>query len=213
MPRPNVSHERIPQILQAATAVFARLGFQQARMDDVAAEAGVSKGTLYLYFASKDDIIAALMRELFEGEVALLCASLEKPGTVAERLQALTDRVGSDLERMRTLLPMAWEFYAVAARQASVRAFSREYFRACREALVRLVEDGIASGELRAVDPEAAALAIAALYEGLLILWVTDPEVVHPETQGEAAIQLLLAGMAAEPAAPARRTKRTGGTR
>jgi TetR/AcrR family fatty acid metabolism transcriptional regulator len=182
-------------------------------MDDVAAEARVSKGTLYLYFDSKDAIIAALMRDLFEGEVALLCAALEQPGSVADRLRALTARIASDMERMRTLLPMAWEFYAVAARQASVRAFCRDYFRACRDALVRLVESGVTSGELRPVDPEAAALAIAALYEGLLILWVTDPEIVHPETQGEAAVQLLLAGLAADSAGPARRTNRTGGTR
>jgi len=199
MPRPSVSHERVPQILAAATSVFARLGFQQARVDDIAAEAGVSKGTLYLYFASKDDIIAALMRELFDGEVAALCAQLDRPGTVAERLHALTRRVTEDLARMAALLPMAWEFYAVAARQETVRVFCREYFRACREALVRLVEDGIASGELRRIDPGDAAFAIAALYEGLLILWITDPEVVRPEEQGAAAIDLLMRGMASAP--------------
>ena len=49
-PRPDVSEERRNQILEAAMAVFARQGFEQARMDDIAQEVGLSKGALYLYF-------------------------------------------------------------------------------------------------------------------------------------------------------------------
>ncbi len=49
-PRPNVREQRRLQILQAAQHVFARMGFHKARMDDIAHEAGVSKGTLYWYY-------------------------------------------------------------------------------------------------------------------------------------------------------------------
>lgn len=49
-PRPDVSEERKNQILEAAIAVFARLGFQQTRMDDIAEQAGLCKGALYLYY-------------------------------------------------------------------------------------------------------------------------------------------------------------------
>ena len=52
-PRPDVSAERTAQIVEAAIAVFSRLGFHKARMDDIAREAGVSKGTLYWYFESR----------------------------------------------------------------------------------------------------------------------------------------------------------------
>ena len=60
-PRPDVSDERKNQILQAATNVFSRLGFHKARMDDIVEESGLSKGTLYWYFKSKDDIVSALI--------------------------------------------------------------------------------------------------------------------------------------------------------
>jgi AcrR family transcriptional regulator len=60
-PRPDVSEERQNQILEAAVAVFARVGFRTARMDDMAEQAGLSKGALYLYYQSKDAIIAALL--------------------------------------------------------------------------------------------------------------------------------------------------------
>ena len=54
-PRPEVSKERTKQILDAAVKVFSRSGFQQASMDDIVAESGLSKGALYWYFKSKDD--------------------------------------------------------------------------------------------------------------------------------------------------------------
>jgi len=203
MPRPDVSDARRAQILEAATVVFARLGFQQARMDDVAAEAKLSKGALYLYFESKDAIIAGLMRDLFDGELDALRAALDAPGPVVERLRGVTTRLSRDLERQRALLPMAWEFYALAGRRDDVRALCRAYLEACREPLVRLLERGIASGELKPIDPALAALALGALYEGFLLLWITDPDALDPDVHGQAAFDLLLDGLrAAGPSLP-----------
>ncbi|HEY6540074.1 MAG TPA: helix-turn-helix domain-containing protein, partial [Ktedonobacteraceae bacterium] len=65
-PRPDVSEERRNQILAAASTVFARSGFHEARMDDIAEEVGLSKGALYLYYKSKDAIIAALLKFFFD---------------------------------------------------------------------------------------------------------------------------------------------------
>ena len=64
-PKPDVSEERKSQILDAAMNTFARMGFHKARMDDVAEEAGLSKGALYWYFKSKDAIIGAILDRLF----------------------------------------------------------------------------------------------------------------------------------------------------
>ncbi len=61
-PRPDVSEERRTQILEAAMAVFARQGFDKARMDDIAQQARLSKGALYLYYKSKDAIISAILQ-------------------------------------------------------------------------------------------------------------------------------------------------------
>ena len=55
---PKIVEDRKEQIIDAAMAVFARLGFHEARMDDIAQEAGLSKAALYLYYKSKDAIIA-----------------------------------------------------------------------------------------------------------------------------------------------------------
>src|SRR5574338_418096 len=67
-PRPDVSDERKTQIINAAESVFTEKGFDQARMDDIAEETGLSKGTLYLYFKSKDDLIIAILDRMFQRE-------------------------------------------------------------------------------------------------------------------------------------------------
>lgn len=64
-PKPDVRAERQEQILDAAGKTFARLGFNHASMDDIVAEAGLSKGALYWYYESKDAIILALIERFF----------------------------------------------------------------------------------------------------------------------------------------------------
>jgi AcrR family transcriptional regulator len=64
-PRPDVSEERRNQIIESAIKVFAREGFANTRMEDVATESGLSKGLLYWYFKSKEEIIIAIADLLF----------------------------------------------------------------------------------------------------------------------------------------------------
>src|SRR3954463_3713807 len=63
--------ERRPEILAAALAVFAARGFTAARLDEVAAKAGVTKGTLYLYFQNKEALFKALIHESLVPNLAL----------------------------------------------------------------------------------------------------------------------------------------------
>ncbi|MCA9941288.1 MAG: helix-turn-helix transcriptional regulator, partial [Anaerolineales bacterium] len=62
------------KILRAATSVFAEKGFEAASMDDIVQASGVSKGGIYWHFKSKDEMIAAVFRELFEQEIEQMAA-------------------------------------------------------------------------------------------------------------------------------------------
>jgi AcrR family transcriptional regulator len=196
-PRPDVSEERKNQILEAALAVFARLGFQTARMDDVAEHAGLSKGALYLYYKSKDAIIAALLQRLFTQEFkhlqSLVEAENQKP--VGEQLLLLTRQFAELLQWMRRLMPIAFEFYAIAGRDQNVRQFLKEYFKDYRHLLARLIQRGIERREFRPVDAEATAITVVALFEGLALLSFVDAEGTHWPEQIETSVQLLLQGL------------------
>lgn len=197
MPRPDVSGERRSQILDAAMAVFSRLGFHSARMDDIAEEAGLSKGALYLYYKSKDAIISAILRYIFAAAMKSLRALQESEGSVREQILSYTQLVARESERMSRLSPIAYEFYAVAGRQKSVRQYLREYFIEYRNVLAALIQRGIERGEFRAVNPEQAAYSLCALFEGLNLLLVIDPENEAWHQQVHVSAELLLDGMAA----------------
>lgn len=198
-PRPDVSEERKSQILEAAITVFARLGFQQTRMDDIASQAGLSKGALYLYYKSKDAVIAALLKYFFTQEFKRLqsFADSEREESVAEQLLQLTRQFSSAMQWMEQLMPIAFEFYALAGRDKEVRKFLREYFKDYRTALARLIERGIEYGEFRAIDAEATAITLVALYEGMALLYFVDPQALPWSEQTETAVYSLLQGIQA----------------
>jgi AcrR family transcriptional regulator len=197
-PRPDVSEERKQQILQAAMAVFARLGLSEARMDDIVEESGLSKGALYWYFDSKDAIIGAILDSMFEREFADLKPILGGDGTVSERLYQFMDYTMKEVKRMFSLLPLAYEFYALAFRQKVVRQAIEKYFRQYVALLEPAIQEGIQQGEFRQVDAKDAVMALGAIVEGTILLWVYDAKAVDLEHHGKASLQLLLDGLKAD---------------
>jgi AcrR family transcriptional regulator len=194
-PRPDVSAVRKNQILDAAMAVFARMGFHEARMDDIVLESGLSKGALYWYFKSKEDIITAISQRVFTRELEQIEGLVAAEGSPSERLLQLTRNRVEGLERMSNLVPILVEFYAASVRQTWVRQFIEDYFKGFHDLLVTLIQQGIDRGEFRPVDASETALFIAALFEGLIIHWLIEPEKVQWDGLIERSVQLLLDGL------------------
>ena len=197
--RPDSSEIRRNQILDAATKVFVRQGFQHARMDDIVEESGLSKGTLYWYFKSKEDIINAISRRLFTGELEKLEGLLEAEGTASERLMQLTNYRVAGLKRMSNLVPIIFEFYAVAVHQQWVKQFIGEYFKHFRGLLEDLIQQGIDRGEFYPVNAAETAISLASMYEGLTIHWLMEPETVQWDILSENSIPILLNGLKIRP--------------
>lgn len=192
MPRsanPNIRKHRQRQILQAARDVFAKDGFDSARMDDVADASGLSKGTLYLYYKSKDDLIAGLLKTTFNDLLVQLRALLEIDKSVEIRLLDYAQQMTSYMQQDASTLNIAYEFYAVAARQPNVRRLLQTYFADYRAALTALLEQGIKRGEFARFDTTQTAMTLIALLEGLTLLWFTDPDAVQLETVLSAALR------------------------
>src|SRR2546430_5617185 len=102
--RPDSSEIRRNQILDAATKVFVRQGFQHAGIDDIGEESGLSKSTLYWYFKSKEDIINAILRRVFAGDLEHLENLVQAEGTASDRLIQLTNHRVIGLKRMSSLM-------------------------------------------------------------------------------------------------------------
>lgn len=194
-PRPDVSGERKDQIVEAAVTVFSRLGFERARMEDVARESGLSKGTLYLYYKSKDELIGTLLKSIFDGEMRHLKGALVSEGSASERLLKLGELMSGEIEKYSILLPVWFEFYAVAARDEGVRRFVKSYFDEYRETLAEIVRAGVQQGDFRQVDVDEVTATLVSLFEGMTLLWAFDPKTVPIEGQIKASVRLLLEGL------------------
>ena len=185
----SAGSSRHPSLSSRAT------GFAQARIEDIAREAGLAKGTLYLYFKSKDAIIAAILKLLFRQELRLLRARQGSDAPVSEQLLELSRQLAVSLDRMKPFLPIILEFYSIAGRRQDVRQFLIEGFDQYRALLASLIQQGIDRGEFRQVDADSVAITHTALFEGLALLWAVYPQGVNWQDQAEAAMRQLLVGV------------------
>ena len=196
-PRPDVSDERKSQILKAAEGVFTKKGFDEARMDDIADETGLSKGTLYLYFKSKDDLIIAILDRMFQREFKQLEDLNRDDVSATDALWKLTDLIANDIVGMVRLIPIVYQFLALAFRNKVVQKALKKYVNRYMDILTPIIQRGIDSGEFRQVDAREVAIAGGAIIEGTLLLWVYDKSLVEPEKHIRSGMKLLLEGVQA----------------
>lgn len=196
-PRPDVSEERKDQILDAAGEVFAEKGVYEARMDDVAQKSGLSKGTLYWYFNSKDDILIAIFERMFVREFRKLAKIRDSSGTASEKIIAFTQYALVDLNKMLRLMPLAYEFLSLAFRRKFVQEAFKRYVNHYIAILVPIIQTGIDQGEFRPVDATEVAITTGAIFEGTILLWVYDHSLVDLDKHILSGIYILLAGIQA----------------
>jgi AcrR family transcriptional regulator len=196
-PRPDVSEERRQQILDAATKVFSRKGFDDARMDDIAEQAGLSKGTLYWYFKSKADLVYAIIDRIFQHGFQQAEALAGSDATASDCIRQFVEINLDEVRTMMHLMPVAYEFLALAFRNTFVQRALKDYFQSYMDALVPMIQRGIDLGEFRPVEAMEVAIATGAIFEGTILLWVYDKTRVDPVRNARAGIELLLAGIRA----------------
>ena len=196
-PREDVSEERKEQILDAATEVFAQKGFDHARMDDIVEETGLSKGALYWYFKSKDDIIFGIMDRLFRLEFKELEELRETDTSATEALSAFAEVAIKDINRMLHFMPITYEFLALAFRNKLVQKAIKQYMNSYVSILDPMIQKGVDSGEFKQVNPREVSAAVGAIIEGTMLLWVYDRSLIEPEDNIRASINLLLEGVKA----------------
>ena len=143
--------------------------------------------------------VVFLLHRLFTGDLENLESLVQAEGTASERLIQLTNHRVIGLKRMSSLVPIIFEFYAVAVHQQWVQQFIGEYFKHFRKLLETLIQQGIDRGEFRPINAKEAAISLASLYEGLTLHWLMDPQTVQWEILSENSIPMLLDGLKVRP--------------
>ena len=188
-------HESKAQILATAMSVFAQKGFAKASMNDIVRASGLSKGGVYWHFKSKDELVTALFDQFFVEQLALLDEVMMGEGTAVAKLNQLATFTGDGVAELAAQFPSPLEFYALAARDDSLKEHLQSHFQNYREKIEVLVAQGISSGEFHDQNSTDVANTVMALFEGLLLLWAVAPESIDLSGQVETAVRLLLQGL------------------
>ena len=162
---------RRQQILDAARRCFSRDGFHNTTTADIVRESGVSQGTLYLYFATKDDIILALADDRHQAEayVGALAQSEQDP---IEGLAILLELHGESLvdHQRRDARRVGVQGWAEALRNPVVHDSVSNNIASVRQEIAALIARGQAAGQIRAeADPLAVARVLIAIFQGLTL--------------------------------------------
>jgi TetR/AcrR family fatty acid metabolism transcriptional regulator len=165
--REQLRQERRRQILEAALAVFTQKGYHNTNVSDVAAQAGVSQGTIYWYFESKEALFQATILLAFAdfGETAL--GGLDQYSTATEKLYAMVRAMEEFSDVAEGIFMLFLGYWASSDRREESAQIWIDLLRQYKDVVVAVIQEGIDSGEFRPVDAEALVWALLAAYDGL----------------------------------------------
>ncbi len=203
----RLKEARPAEIVAAALDCFAARGFAATRLDDVAARAGVTKGTVYLYFPNKEELFKAVVRQSLlphlERAMGELARVAEDP---AERIRRVLGFFARELLNSpigvipKLIITEAGNFPELA------RFYLHEVINRGRALLAETIRQGVERGRFRPVDPDhaffsvVAPLVLAALWQRSLGPYDNRP--LDGEAMIRDHVELILRGLAPDPPAP-----------
>jgi AcrR family transcriptional regulator len=192
---------RTREILAAARQLLEQRGLEAMTMEEIAGAAGVAKGTLYLYFQSKDDLIQALLTLVGENILKDLETALQAPGVPPEKLNRIVTVLLEYLNRERVLFPI-YARELLRGRQESREGFWCHY-QELEERFVTLVTDlfaeGIAAGQFIPANPRLLTFLLRGLVRATGYYQRSEGQVDAAKEALPVILTLLTSGLIREP--------------
>lgn len=201
-PRHGMSPEadRRAQIGEAALRVFARKGYRNTVVEDVADEAGVGKGTIYTYFDRKEKLLGAVFEDLMGEFKDRQVEILKSDRSPLEKIQALLQGFAEIMAEREELAPVMLDIWVAGMRDPEKFGIDFATLYAEYRALVRhLLKQAESEGEIPDdLPPVTPALLIGAV-EGVLLQWVLDPGGVKFPEASDDILDVLYRGIRRPP--------------
>jgi TetR/AcrR family acrAB operon transcriptional repressor len=189
------------KLLEAALAVFSRNGYDATRLEDIAAEAGVTRGAIYHHFGSKPELYTTLTGEMWERVMPVLEQAMTEGGSPVDILRRSFIRKMSFVEEddaFRAINELIMFKTAVIPELEDGMRMKRDGVRQAVNIIAGHVTEGIEQGLIRpSVNARDMALAYYALQDGLMALWLIDPALFSLKEQAAAAVDMFLKGILA----------------
>ena len=194
-PRPAVPDKR-DAILRAATTVFARKGFFNSKVADIAKAAGIADGTVYLYFKSKDEILHSIFDQAMAGFIAEGRRELERTASPVDKLEKIAhlhlEKLGSDRD-----LAIVFQI-ELRGSIKFMQEFSAAGFAEYLDIINQTIEEGQKSGIFRR---DLKSIVSAKIFYGaideMVTNWILSPKNYPLEPMAESVLKIFLGGIAA----------------
>lgn len=202
MLKEKLAEVRVQELQEAALRVISRKGLAGATMQEIAAEAGVAKGTLYLYFKDRDALLERTAEFAFSKLAARLEATLPRMTSFEDKLRAIIraelDFFDEHREFFRIYTTLKYPLNDVH-HGTRRRRLCHPRYAAHLARLEALLREGMERGEVRRADPARLALFVSESAVALMLRRLTESPPPSVESDGDWMVDFLLNGLSQRP--------------
>ena len=171
MKKLELQDRRKEQIMSAALSVVVAKGYDQSRMDDIVEKSQLSKGAIYWYYKSKEEVYLSLVDYWFLQYSSGVVDTLQQQESASDKLKALFDFFLEQFDNNPTTFKLLVEFWRLAGLNPDFNAKLQQIYSDFLEYIIEIIKVGVANGEFKNVEPRITALSILINIEG--ITWFT----------------------------------------
>ena len=171
MKKLELQDRRKEQIMSAALSVVVDKGYDQSRMDDIVEKSQLSKGAIYWYYKSKEEVYLSLVDYWFLQYSSGVVDTLQQQESASDQLKALFDFFIGQFDKNPATFKLLVEFWRLAGLNPDFNAKLQQIYSDFLEYIIEIIKVGVANGEFKNVEPRITALSILINIEG--INWFT----------------------------------------
>ena len=171
MKKLELQDRRKEQIMSAALSVVVSKGYDQSRMDDIVEKSQLSKGAIYWYYKSKEEVYLSLVDYWFVQYSSGVVDTLKLQKSASDQLKALFEFFIEQFDKNPATFKLLVEFWRMAGLNPDFNTKLQQVYSDFLDYIIEIIKDGIANGEFKNVEPRITALSILINIEG--INWFT----------------------------------------
>lgn len=200
MPKIVDKKEKKLEILHAAAKVFAEKGVVKTKMVDIAAEAGIGKGTIYEYYRSKEEIFADTFRLIFDDMENRLAEAIGKTDDPIEKINNLIHVTVIDfLEHSGDLARIMMDFWAEGVRSKNDELLNivnlELVYSEYKLLIADILHDGIKKGVFKHIDVHSMSAILIGALDGAMLQWIINKDTIDLKKVSEVLLDTLLNGI------------------
>jgi AcrR family transcriptional regulator len=190
------SEETRNHILEAATQLFSKTGYDATGVAEICQAAGVSKGAFYHHFPSKQAIFMELLNTYLNGIESGFNIMRKEVHDIPQAILQMASLVGSLFQTADIHLPIFLEFWTQANHDPHIWEAAIAPYHRYQTYFAEMIQEGIDEGSLQPMDAQLAARVLVSLAVGMLMQSLFDPQITDWQTEARKSLELLMKGIA-----------------